>query len=496
MPSSSGTKLATEPGGAGRNQLMHSSNAHEPYLLHPLPAKQPLLVENAAGMFSTLKTGHRVLDACGVSIIDHGSGAVQTAIVEQMNKVSYTHSMMHANDAAEALARFLLQDQSLGLTTAYFVGSGSEAMESAMKLATSYHNANGEPGRTHFVSRKQAYHGNTIGAMSISTHLGRKAPYVMAFNRLDVSHVSAAYAYRGQHADETEVQYAARLVRELEAEFLKVGPHRVAAFVAETVGGSTARCITPPKTYFEGVRRICTKYGVLLILDEVMCGNGRTGTYFAFEAEGQVQPDLVAIGKGLSGGYLPIAATLVRGRVYDAIESNGGFVHGHTYQAHPVSCAAALAVQKIVRRVDMLSRCQQLGALLENRLKQSLQGSKYVGDIRGRGLFWAVEFVEDTNSKQPLDARFAFANKMRSLAHEHGVAILSGSGTADGLVGDHIMLAPPLLITKRELWMLVSIVKLVYVQAETAYDEAKVRGANKAITTTYQPPQTKASQHS
>ncbi|KJK84919.1 hypothetical protein H633G_11261 [Metarhizium anisopliae BRIP 53284] len=447
MPSSSGTKLATEPGGAGRNQLVHPSNAHKPYLLHPLPAKQPLLVENAAGMFSTLKTGHRVLDACGVSIIDHGSGAVQTAIVEQMNKVSYTHSMMHTNDAAEALARFLLQDQSLGLTKAYFVGSGSEAMESAMKLATSYHNANGEPGRTHFVSRKQAYHGNTIGAMSISTHLGRKAPYEMAFNRLDVSHVSAAYAYRGQHADETEVQYAARLVRELEAEFLKAGPHRVAAFVAETVGGSTAGCIAPPKTYFEGVRRICSKYGVLLILDEVMCGSGRTGTYFAFEAEGQVQPDLVAIGKGLSGGYLPIAATLVRGRVYDAIESNGGF------------------------------------------------GSKYVGDIRGRGLFWAVEFVEDTNSKQPLDARFAFANKMRSLAHERGVAILSGTGTADGLVGDHIMLAPPLLITKRELSMLVSIVKLVYVQVETAYDEAKVSRANKAITTTYQPSPTKVSQH-
>lgn len=468
-------------------QIFPAKETSEAYLLHPLPEKQPLLVEYASGRYSTLNTGHKLLDACGVSIIDHVTPAVLHAVLDQMLKVSYTHSLMHTNEASEALARFLLQNRSIDLRKAYFVSSGSEAMESAMKLAVAYHNANNAPGRTHFVSRKQAYHGNTIGAMSISTHLGRKAPYQTAFDKLDVSHVSAPYAYRGRRSKESEEEYAARLVEELDREFNRVGPHKIAAFVAETVGGSTAGCITPPRTYFEGVRRVCDKYGILLILDEVMCGTGRTGSYFAFEAEGMAQPDLVAIGKGLAGGYLPIAAALVRGCVYDAIERNGGFVHGHTYQAHPVTCAAALAVQKIVRQkvaspADGPSDCERLGGLLGHLLNHFLRDLKYVGDIRGRGLFWAVEFVEDKDSKQPLDVTFSFGSQVRSRAHDMGVAILSGSGTADGLVGDHIMLAPPLTITVEDVEFLVNVVKRAYVLTERAYDETMMDKETKALT--------------
>jgi adenosylmethionine-8-amino-7-oxononanoate aminotransferase len=421
-------------------------------------------------MYSTLKTGHTIMDACGVSIVGHGDAEVTKAVAEQMNKVAYTHGMMHTSDTAEELAGLLVEDPSLELEKAYFVSSGSEAMESAMKLAVSYHIANGEPDRAHFVSRKQSYHGNSIGAMNISTNLRRKAPYENAFGRLRVSHVSAACAYRDQLRGESEEQYVERLLGELEAEFRNVGTNKVAAFVAETVGGSTAGCLISPETYFERVRRLCSDYGILLILDEVMCGSGRTGTYYAFQAEGNVQPDLVTLGKGLAGGYLPIAAVLVRGKIHEVIEQGGGFVHGHTYQAHPVSCAAALAVQRTIKGRDVLLRCARFGAVLGERLREALLGLKYVGDIRGRGLFWAVEFVEDGRTKQPLRVEFGFAERLRGIAYDNGVALLSGSGTADGVRGDHIMIAPPLQIGNEELLSLVEVIRLAYIETEAAYD--------------------------
>ncbi|KAK3173981.1 hypothetical protein K4F52_010338 [Lecanicillium sp. MT-2017a] len=338
-----------------------------------------------------------------------------------------------------------------------------------MKLAVSYHIANGQPDRVHFVSRKQAHHGNTIGAMNITTKLGGSAPYGAAFNGLRVSHVSAAYPYRGLLQGESEEQYAERLLQELEAEFRCVGTEKVAAFVAETIGGSTAGCLIPPPTYLERVRRLCTRYGVLMILDEIMCGSGRTGTFFAFQAEGNVQPDIVTLGKGLAGGYLTLAAVLLRRHVHETIERGAGGLGRPTSQAGDVSCAAALAVQRIVKGKGLLSSCAQLGEELGDMMRGALQGLKFVGDVRGRGLFWAIEFVEDKGTKKPLRVEFGFAARVRAVAHDNDVALLSGGGTADGVRGDHVLVAPPLQIGREELLTLVEVIKAAYIKTEEAY---------------------------
>lgn len=447
-----------------------ANNLSKISLLHTQPTRDPASVTSAVGACSTLNGEKIVLDACGVAIIGHGDETVKFAIQGQLEKVAYAHPIMHTTSAPKDLAEFLLRDTaSQGLSKAYFVSSGSDAVEAAMKLVVAFHRANGNPHKTHFVSRKRSYHGNTIGAMCLSDNPGRKIPYEEAFDRLNVSFVSPAYAYRHKGGDETEAQYAARLINEIEAEFCRIGRQNVAAFVAETVGGSTAGCIEAPKGYFEGVRRVCEKYGALLLLDETMCGNGRTGTYFAFESEGAVHPDIVVMGKGLSGGYLPLAATLINQDVHETIERAGGFIHGHAYQAHPVSCASALAVQRVIRSKGCLDHCRRLGDRMGRELRAVFAEFEFVGDIRGRGLFWAIEFVADKRLKMPLAEDFAFGTKLRQFAHESGVAILSSSGTADGRAGDHIVLAPPLTITQVELDWMIGAIRQAYLRTEEAY---------------------------
>ncbi|PWI64982.1 hypothetical protein PCL_08341 [Purpureocillium lilacinum] len=282
-------------------------------LLHPLPARTPLAVGSASGCYVTLACGHTVLDVGAVTIVDHGSSVVLEAVIKQMKEVSYTHTLFHRSQVAEDLAHLLVGKAPFGLSKAYFVSSGSEAMDAAMKLAIQYHIGNGQPQRQHFVSRKISYHGNTIGAMSISSNIARKGPNGTSLQLSNVSFVELPCAYRGKRDKETTAEFTTRLVEDLNTEFQRVGPDKVAAFVAETVGGSTSGCVVSPPGYFEQVRALCDRYGILLILDEVMCGSGRTGTYFAFEAEGTVKPDLVTLGKGLAGGYAAVSAVLVRG---------------------------------------------------------------------------------------------------------------------------------------------------------------------------------------
>ncbi|PNY25002.1 aminotransferase [Tolypocladium capitatum] len=439
-------------------------------VLHRSLLKQPQTVASASGSYITLGSGRRILDGCtgaAVAIIGHGDKDVQAAVMEQMSTVSYAHTLTFTTDSAEHLADMLLEGRPYGLCKAYFVCSGSEAMDSALKLARQYHVENGQPGRTRLVARRQAYHGNTIGAMSVGSNLARRAPYEGALLLDNVSHVSPAYGYRGQLHGETEAAYAERLVDELDAEFRSLGPATVMAFVAEPVGGATAGCITAPRGYFEGVRRVCDKYGILLILDEVMCGSGRTGTYFAFAQEGDARPDLLMLGKGLGGGYAPIAGVLAHERVIDVVRrGTGTFVHGHTYQAHPVSCAAALAVQKVLRRDDLVSQCAAKGATLEASLRSVFGGRRYVGDVRGRGLFWALEFVQDKESKQPFEPAVRFASRVRDEAQAIGLAVYPGTGTADGFNGDHVVLAPPLNISGEDLALLVKLLEEAYGRVE------------------------------
>lgn len=426
---------------------------HDGHLFHRSLAQAPHMVESASGSNLHLSNGRTVIDACGgaaVAIIGHGNQEVQNAIIKQAQKVSYVHTQSYSTPVAEDLADFILDGTPYGLEKALFLGSGSEVIEAAMKLARQYHFERNEPDRIHFVSRKQSYHGNTMASMSISSNLARKVPY-KGFEYQHVSHVTPPYAYRYKLDGESDVQFTERLLRELEDEFLRVGPEKVIAFVAEPIIGATAGCIVPPTGYLSGVRKVCDKYGILLILDEIMCGTGRTGTFFAFEQE-NVVPDIVTAAKGLGGGYAAIAGMYVHTKVVNALrQGSQALNHGHTYQAHPMSCAAALAVQKILRRDGLVERCRDMGLVLEKLLRLELAECKSVGDIRGRGLFWAVEFVKDSITKETFDPSLGFSGKVTQVSFHKGVAVYPGVGTVDGLKGDHILLAPPYTVTEEEL---------------------------------------------
>lgn len=454
-----------------------SKNDTNPALLHRSLVERPHKVSHASGSYLTLSDGSKILDACGgaaVTVLGHGNQEVAAATVEQMQSVSYVHTGLYTTDSAEDLAACILAGSvGHGLEKAYFVGSGSEANDAAMKLARQYFWEQCQTERVHFVSRRKAYHGNSIASMSISTNVARKIPYDKAITLPNVSFVSPAYAYRYQLEDESEESYVVRLAQELDAEFQRIGPHKVIAFYAETVVGATSGCVSPPKGYFPAVQKICDSYGILLILDEVMCGMGRTGTYFAFEQEG-IRPDIVTIGKGLGGGFAPIAGVLVSSKVVDVLRRGTTcFNHGHTYQAHPVSCATALAVQRIIQRDCLVQRCAELGHALDSMLRSTLQHRKYVGDIRGRGLFYAVEFVANKRSKKPLLPSLRFASRVQQAAFVRGVAIYPGPVKPEGTDSDHILLAPPYNISKDDLEKVVRVLKDAYDEIEFELDDSR-----------------------
>jgi adenosylmethionine-8-amino-7-oxononanoate aminotransferase len=393
----------------------------------------------------TLSDGRQILDASGgaaVACIGHGNKRVAAAIARQVETIDYVHTSFFSNQATEDLASILVGHEPGGLSHAFFVSSGSEAMEAALKLARQYHIERGQPQRVHFISRRQSYHGNTLGSLGVSGNVARRGIYepILPTN---CSRVSPCFAYHDKMDGESDATYVARLAAELIAEFERVGPDKVIAFVAEPVVGATAGCVTAVPGYFQAVRDICDRYGALLILDEVMSGMGRTGTMHAWEQEG-ICPDLQTIAKGFSGGYQPIAALLVSRKVVGALGSgSGAFVHGHTYQAHPVACAAALEVQRIIHEEQLVQRAAKLGRYLEDCLRASFADHPFVGDIRGRGLFWALEFVRDRATKAPFDPGFKLNWLVKDAGLERGVCVYPTGGTIDGISGDHIIIAPP-----------------------------------------------------
>ncbi|KAH7417554.1 adenosylmethionine-8-amino-7-oxononanoate aminotransferase [Cadophora sp. MPI-SDFR-AT-0126] len=452
-------------------------DACEPALLHRSLVTRPHTVVSASGSYLYLLDGRQILDACGgaaVSIIGHGDPEVTAAVLSQMQKVSYVHTTIYTTSATEDLAHFLLHDPTSSsqhhLEKAYFTGSGSEANDSAMKLARQYFVEKGDLNRTIFVARRQGFHGSTVGAMSVSANVARKVQFEGVLTLPNVVHVAPAYAYQYKLDGETEMDYSKGLVRELDEEFQRLGPENVIAFFAETVVGATTGCVPAPNGYFSGVRTVCDKYGILLILDEVMCGMGRTGTPFAFEQE-NVVPDIVSIGKGLGGGYAPIAGILVGKKVVDVLRNGtGAFNHGHTYQAHPISCAAALAVQKIVRREKMVEQCWKSGKVLEQTLRDRLGDCKYVGDIRGRGLFWGVEFVKNRETREPFPKEVGFGQRLQRKVFDLGVALYPGTGTVDGVKGDHILISPPYNVSPKELELIVDTLERAYSLIEREID--------------------------
>jgi len=406
----------------------------------------------AEGLVITDHEGREYLDASGgaaVSCLGHGHPEVVAAMKSQLDAVDYAHTSFFTTAVAEELAEQLVRTAPAGIGHAYFVSGGSEAVEAALKMARQYFVEIGQPQRRHFIARRQSYHGNTLGALAVGGNEARRRQFAPLL--IDVTHVSPCYEYRGRGPAESARAYGERLVAELAAAIERLGGENVIAFVAETVGGATAGAITPVPGYLQGVRELCTHHGILLILDEVMCGMGRTGSLHACSAEGVV-PDLLIVAKGLGGGYQPIGAVLAHERIVAAFASgSGAFQHGHTYLGHPVACAAALAVQRVIERDRLLECVQRLGLGLRERLNAAFSDHPNVGDIRGRGLFQAIELVADRATREPFypARRLHARNTAQAMALGHMVYPMGG--TIDGARGDHVLIAPPFVATETDL---------------------------------------------
>jgi adenosylmethionine-8-amino-7-oxononanoate aminotransferase len=420
-------------------------------LIHRSFKSTPRVAASADGIHLVDQDGKRYLDASGgaaVSCLGHHHADVLAAMHAQIDKLAYAHTSFFTTEVAEALGEHLVANAPGDLDQVYFVSGGSEAVEAALKLARQYFVEIGQNDRTRFVARRQSYHGNTLGALAVGGNAWRRRQFAPLL--MDVAHVSPVYEYRDRGADETQDAYTARLLAELDAEFQRLGPETVIAFVAETVVGATAGAVPPTPGYFKGVRELCDRYGILLIVDEVMCGMGRTGTLHAIEQEGVV-PDLMTIAKGLGGGYQPIGAVLASSKITDPIRQGSGlFQHGHTYIGHPVAAAAALAVQQVIERDGLLANVRARGDQLHAALVQRLGNHPHVGDIRGRGLFLGIELVQDRERKTPFDPAERLHQKLKQQAMECGLLVYPMGGTIDGQRGDHILVAPPFIVTESE----------------------------------------------
>lgn len=400
------------------------------------------------GVYLIAQDGTRILDACGgaaVSCLGHSNPNVIAAIQKQVGSLAYAHTSFFTSEPAEELAEFLATRAPGDLNRVYFVSGGSEAMEAALKLARQYFVEAGKPEKSQIIGRWQSYHGNTLGALATGGNRWRRAQFAPLLSD-SMHHIDPCYTYRGQHDDETEFEYGQRVANQLEEKILELGAQTVAAFVAEPVVGATMGAVPSVDGYFKRIRAICDKYDILLILDEVMCGMGRTGHLFACNHDG-VEPDMIAIAKGLGAGYQPIGALLVSDGIFDTLAAGTGFFqHGHTYLGHPTACAGALAVMHEVEAQNLLPAVRQRGEALRASLTDRLGAHPNVGDIRGRGLFMGLELVEDRNTKAAFNPSKRVHARLKSSAMQAGLMCYPMGGTIDGQAGDHILLAPPFII--------------------------------------------------
>ncbi len=408
------------------------------------------------GIWIVDSEGKRYLDASGgaaVSALGHSDEGVRSAIAGQLDNLAYAHSSFFTTEAMEVLADKLTSAAPGHLNHVYYLSGGSEAMEAALKLTRQYFLEIGQPQRRHFIARRQSYHGNTLGALAVGGNQWRREPYEPML--MSVRHISPCHAYRGRRDDENDEAYGLRVANELEAAIVEAGPDTVAAFVAETVVGATIGAAAPVPGYFARIREICDKYGVLLILDEVMCGMGRTGSLYACEQE-NVVPDLLIVAKGLGAGYQPIGALIVSDPVFAAVrDGSGAFQHGHTYMGHVTACAAALAVQEAIESRDLLTSVRTRGQELNAALHDRFGNHSRVGDIRGRGLFQAIELVADRPSKVPFDPALKVHARIKAAAMEAGLMCYPMGGTIDGVLGDHVLLAPPFIVEAEDIEVIV-----------------------------------------
>ena len=409
---------------------------------HPYPT-----ATTARGVMIRDSVGKEYIDASGgaaVSCLGHSHPDVLSAMHQQLDQLAYAHTSFFTSQAAEELADELIAHAPEGLSRVFYVSGGSEAVEAALKLARQYFVEHGQPQRRFIIARRQSYHGVTLGALAAGGREWQRKQFGPLL--IETHHVSPAYEYRGKRADETVQAYGARLAEEFESKIDELGGKNVIAFVAETVVGATLGAVPAMPGYFKRVREICDRHGILLILDEVMCGMGRTGTLHACEQEG-ISPDIIAIAKGLGGGYAPIGALLIEEKIFNTLaEGSGAFLHSHTYMGHPLACAAALAVQRVIRRDKLLENVRRQGDYLSRRLKERFGNHPFVGDLRGRGLFQGIEIVSDRGTKAPFDPSCKLHARIKHQALTRGLMIYPMGGTVDGTRGDHVLLAPPFII--------------------------------------------------
>ncbi|WHO77299.1 aspartate aminotransferase family protein [Rhizobium sp. BT03] len=431
------------------------------YVLHRTLGEAPIVASTASGGTIEDAAGNVYLDACGgaaVSLFGHANRRLIEAAIRQLQSLDYVHTSFFTNKAYEQLAQKLTEASKGAFSHALCLSGGSEAVEVALKIARQYFVEKGEVRRSRFITRRQSYHGNTIGALSVGYNVKRRHDFRPLL--FDVSAISECNFYRHGLAGESEEEYAMRAARELDAELSAQPAGTVIGFIAETIGGATAGALTPPKGYLQEIAKICDKHGVLLILDEIMCGMGRSGKLFAFEWEG-VRPDIATCGKALGGGVQPISAVLVGDKIVGAIKAGSGALKGgHTFMGHPVGCAVALEALAILTQDGFLEDVVAKGRALEALLKQAFASHPHVGDIRGRGLFWAIELVRNRATKEPFPANSGLNELIKRSAFTRGLLIYPGGGTVDGTLGDHVLLAPSATADTTELHEIVERLRL------------------------------------
>jgi len=412
----------------------------------------------------------RYLDACaGVHVVSigHGVQEIVDTMAEQAAKVCFTYGRFITQPQID-LARQIATLTPGDLNKVFFVSGGSEATESAMKIARKYHIETGNPKKYKVISRWQSWHGNTIGALSMSGRTPWRDDYVPYL--LNFPHIPPPYCYRCDY-QKTYPECHLSCANELERLIRQEGSEYISAFIAEPILGTSAAGVTPPADYYPTIREICDKYNILMIVDEVVTGFGRTGRNFGIEHWGVV-PDIMSVGKGLSSGYTPIAATIADEKIYNAIyNSSTSFVHGHTYGGNPLSCAVALAVQEYIETHDLVTQCARMGELMLEQL-MPLQGLPIVGEVRGKGLLIGIEFVADQENRTPFDPAQGVTGMIVDSIFEKGVLVMPGApGSVDGISGDHIAISPPFTITESEVNQIVEVVKnsIVEVSAKLGY---------------------------
>jgi len=413
-------------------------------------------VSHGEGMYLFDTDGNRYIDGSGgaaVVSIGHGVGEITQAMIRQAEKVSFSHGSQFTSEAAVAFADRIVSLAPEGLNKVYFLSGGSEAIETAVKMARQYQVDRGKPEKYKVISRWTSYHGNTLGALALSGHTGRRRNYIPLIQH--TPHIVPAYCYRCPF-DLNPETCSLECAEDLERTILYEGPHSVSAFLAEPIVGATAGALVPRDGYFQRIREICDRYDVLLIVDEVMTGIGRTGKNFGID-HWETIPDLIVAAKGLASGYSPLYCVIAKEEIHSTIkEASGAFVHGHTYSQNPLSCAIGLAVLSYIEENGLIARCAHMGRYLVDRL-QTLRKRRIVGDVRGRGLFAGVEYVRDKESKETFDPGVKANALIANTAFHKGLIIYPGGGGADGIRGDHSLLAPPFIITEDQIDELVRI---------------------------------------